>query len=418
MLVVNLHTLQAVHFLHFLHDVARQRLDALQTQDIVRIDRAVDDHFATVHHLTVVDQHMLVLRNQGFAGAAVQISDDQALLALGVLAERHGAGDFRQHAGILGRTGFEQLGHTRQTPSNIAGLGRFLRDTGQHFTHAHFLTVLHRDNGADLEGDVHRRIGTGQLDFQAVFVEQFHLRTQHLGGGAGATFRVNHHQGGQTGHIVNLLGHGHAFFDVLEFHAAAVFGNDRTGVRIPGSQHLASLQGHTVLHHQRGAVRHLVTFALAAVVVLNHHFAGTGDHHQFTLVGLDVAHLRREARHTVGLGFHLAGSSGSRRGATDVEGPHGQLGARLTNRLGSNHAHGFAGIHQLAATQITAVALGAQTIAGFAGQRRAHLDFVDAQGVDIVNSSLVQQGAGFVYGFASGRVDHVDSGHAAKDTVA
>ncbi|KAG1437930.1 hypothetical protein G6F57_020061 [Rhizopus arrhizus] len=39
-LVVDLHALQTVHVLHFVDDVGRQLLDALQTQDVVGIGRA------------------------------------------------------------------------------------------------------------------------------------------------------------------------------------------------------------------------------------------------------------------------------------------------------------------------------------------------------------------------------------------
>ena len=55
-LVVDLHTLQAIHVLHFIGDVARQRLDTQQAQDVMRIGRAVDDHLALVDHLTIVRQ--------------------------------------------------------------------------------------------------------------------------------------------------------------------------------------------------------------------------------------------------------------------------------------------------------------------------------------------------------------------------
>ena len=97
----------------------------------------------------------LVIRNS--CGNAVQIGNHQTLLALGVLAERNGTGDFSQHAGILRRTRLEQFGHTRQTAGNIAGLGGFLRNTRQHITHADMLTILHGNDRADLEGDVDRQ---------------------------------------------------------------------------------------------------------------------------------------------------------------------------------------------------------------------------------------------------------------------
>jgi hypothetical protein len=38
--------------------------------------------------------------------------------------------------------------------------------------------------------------------------------------------------------------------------------------------------------------------------------------------------------------------------------------------------------------QVAAVALGAQTVAGIAGKRGAHLDFIDPQLVDQINADL------------------------------
>jgi hypothetical protein len=45
MLVIDLHTLQTVNVLHLVNDVARQFLDTLQTQDVVRVGRAVNNDF-------------------------------------------------------------------------------------------------------------------------------------------------------------------------------------------------------------------------------------------------------------------------------------------------------------------------------------------------------------------------------------
>ncbi len=86
-LVVDLHALQTVNILHFVDDVAGQSLDTLQAQDIVRIRFAFDDLFTLVDHLAVVHQNVLVLGDQELMGDAIEIGDDQALLALGVLTE-------------------------------------------------------------------------------------------------------------------------------------------------------------------------------------------------------------------------------------------------------------------------------------------------------------------------------------------
>jgi hypothetical protein len=55
---------------------------------------------------------------------------------------------------------------------------RFLRDTRQHLADADLLAVLHGDERADLEGDVHRMIGAGDACTSLPLVDQLHLRTQ------------------------------------------------------------------------------------------------------------------------------------------------------------------------------------------------------------------------------------------------
>ena len=186
-------------------DVARQLLDAQQTQDVLRVRRAVDDQFATVHHLTLVHQDVLLLGHQFLEHLAVRVGDLQTDLALGFLAEGHGTGLFGQHADILGRTGFEQLGHTRQTAGDVARLLAFDRNARQHLAGGEILAVAHLDQRADLEADRHRVVGAGDLHLVTAGVEQLDLRTHHLG--RAAALRIDHHQGRQTRHLVDLLGY-------------------------------------------------------------------------------------------------------------------------------------------------------------------------------------------------------------------
>ena len=215
-LVVDLHALQPVDVLHLVADVARERLDAEQTQDVVRIGRAVDDHLALVHHLAVVRHHVLVLGDQVLVRGAVEIGDDETLLALGVLAERNRAGHLGQHAGVLGRARLEQLRDPRQTAGDVARLRGFLRNPRQHFAHADFLAVAHRDDRADLERDVDRLVGARHLDLVAGLVDQLHLRAQALRLDAAAALGIDHHQRREAGDLVDLARHRDAFLHVLE----------------------------------------------------------------------------------------------------------------------------------------------------------------------------------------------------------
>ncbi len=175
---------------------------------------------ALVHHLAVVRRHVLVLRDQVLVGDAVEVGDDQALLALRVLAERHGAGDFRQHAGVLRRTRLEQLRHARQAARDVARLRRLLRNAREHFADRHLLAVLHRDDRAQLERDVDRQVGARRCWISSPFVvEQLDLRAHALRRRAGAALRIDDDERRKPRHFVDLLRHRHAFLDVLELHA-------------------------------------------------------------------------------------------------------------------------------------------------------------------------------------------------------
>ena len=80
-----------------------------------------------------------------------------------------------------------------------------------------------------------------------------------------------------------------------------------------------------------------------------------------------------------------------RGGAANVEGAHGQLGARLANRLGGDHTNRLTQVHRCAAGQVAPITFGAGATLGFAGQHRANLDLRDAGGFNGGHLVLVQR---------------------------
>ena len=323
----------------------------------MRIGRAVDDHLALVHHLAVVRHHVLVFRDQVLVGDAVQVGDDQALLALRILAERDRARDFGEHARILGRTRFEELGHPRQTAGDVTRLRRLLRNARKHFAHADFLAVAHGDDRTDLEGDVDRNVGARDLHFLTVLVDQLHLRPQALRLHAAAPLRIDHHECREPRHLVDLTSDRDTLFHVLELHPPGVLRDDRTRVRIPGREHLACLHGFVVAREQHGAVRHFVPLTLAVVLVVDHDFAVARDRDELTALVGDVTHAGGVVHDAVRLAFDLARDRRPRRRATDVERAHRELRARLADRLRGDDADRFADVHRHAAAEIATVAL-------------------------------------------------------------
>src|SRR5262249_3667305 len=94
-------------------------------------------------------------------------------------------------------------------------------------------------------------------------------------------------------------------------------------------------------------------------------------------------------------------------GTADVEGTHGELRARLADRLGGDDAHRLADVDGRAAGQVAAVALAADAGLGVAGQHRTDAELLDTGLVDLLDLDLVDQLARLGDDRAVQRVDHV-----------
>ena len=82
------------------------------------------------------------------------------------------------------------------------------------------------------------------------------------------------------------------------------------------------------------------------------------------------------------------------RRAADVEGAHGQLGTRFTDRLGGDYAHRLAHVDRRPAGKIAAVALGAHPELRRAGQHRADAQFREPDRLDFLDMLLENLVAG------------------------
>ncbi|CVM13872.1 Uncharacterised protein [Streptococcus pneumoniae] len=164
-------------------------------------------------------------------------------------------------------------------------------------------------------------------------------------------------------------------------------------LRVHGAGHELRAHRHVLAvgHEDARTAQHRVGDLLGAVVrreqqahgrlgVLDGHAAGDlGDRgHALRGAGLEeLLDAGQTLRDVVGRG-HTAG----------VERAHGELGARLTDRLGRDDADGLADVHQLAGGHGAAVALRAGAHGGLAGQDRADLDLRDAGGHQLADQHV------------------------------
>ena len=147
------------------------------------------------------------------------------------------------------------------------------------------------------------------------------------------------------------------------------------------------------------------------------------------LDGYITAHHDRAAR-TVGydiciFDLHLAFGIGldkrlvnHLRRTTNVERPHGQLRARLTDRLGRDHADRLAHIDRRSAGKVAPVTRRADTVFRFACQRRANFD---AHQIGFFNRAQMffrNQLTSFDDNLVIGRIDHIGNRHTTQHTVA
>src|SRR5690606_5833132 len=210
--------------------------------------------------------------------------------------------------------------------------------------------------------------------------------------------------------------HRDVLFHIGELNLTFHLHDDRVGVRIPGRHDLATLGLLTFRHRDQGTVRHLVALALATQLIGNSQLGRTGHDHQAVLVlhVLDVMEANLAAMLDLDAGYRR----GPRCRTTNVEGPHGQLGTRLTDGLGSNDAHRLTDVDLVATRQVTAVTLGAHTPTGFTDDRRTHHDLVNRHGLKLVDQYFVEQGTGFDEHLVGARLDQVAGNHTTEYTLA
>src|SRR5581483_10381645 len=413
-LVVDQHALQPVDLLDFVDQIGGELLDALDRQDVVRRGIALDDEVTLLDDVAILQVDVLSLRDQVLARLLGLVGrlDRDAALVLVIAAEADRAGDFRDDGRVLRLASLEQFGHPRQTAGDVARLGAFGRDTGED------VARLDLGAGVDREDRVDREHVAGvaaprQLQHLAVLALDHDRRAQI--GAAALRTPVDDHALGDTGGLVQRLRDRLAFDQILEADRALDLRQHRTGERIPFGDAGAALDHGAVVDEHPRTVLDAVGRPLRAFGIddRNHHVADRGDgvavavlDDRLVLDGDLALEVRLDERLLVDL-----------RRTADVERAHGQLRAGLADRLRRDDADRFAVIDRRAAGQIAAIALAADAVDEFAGQRRADLHLADTGLVDGLDVRLLHQRAALDDHLARSILDVV-AGDATEDTRA
>ena len=341
--------------------------------------------------------------------------DGDAPLVLVVAAKLHRARDLGDDGVILGTPRLEQLGNPRQTAGDVARLGALHRDTGEHVAGHHLMAGLDRQDGIDRQ-QIAGFAAARQLADLALLVLDHHCRPQIGAARGGAP--VDDHAVGDTGRLVAPLADRHALDQILEVDGALDLGEHRAGIGIPLGETIAALDLDAVIDAQMRAVRQPVHGTLGAVLV-EHDDGGVAAHdHEAALRILDdVALLDLHRAVEIRLERRLIDHLG-RRHAAQMEGAHGELRAGLADRLRGDDADRLAEIDRRAAGEIAPVALGADAVAGLAGQRRADAHFLHARLLQRLDLLLLDQLAGLDDHLAGRRILDVLGRGAAEHALA
>src|SRR5690606_16418384 len=326
---------------------------------------ARDQRVALLDVVAFLDVDHLGLGDQVLDRIALLRDDRDLALCLVVADELDPPRNLGDDRVVLRHARLEQLRHPGQTAGDVAGLGRFARGAGEDVASLDVLPVLDRQPGAR-GAPVARRLG-----LVAGLVEPAQPRTQVLLLRPARGPVLGDDALGDAGGLVDALLHRLAFDEVLVADDARLLGDDRQRERVPLGQPLAFLHLGAVLEHQHRAVGHAMDRALAAFGVDHRQLAVAGERQAAAALvgdGRHVAVLHRAVRDRL----EVAGLVDLRRTA-DVERAHGQLGARLADRLRGDDADRLADVDRRAAGEVAPVALGTDALLGLADQRAANL---------------------------------------------
>src|SRR4030095_11154462 len=145
-LVIDLHALESIDLLHFIHQVLLQLLWTAHFENLVWHNGTFGQLLAFLHVIAFKHNDVLRERNEMFfLSPGVRVFENQTPLAAYRSTEFDNTIDLGDLSGVLWPTSFEQLRNSRKTTGDILGLCNFTWRLRQQCACAHFLPFLHDD---------------------------------------------------------------------------------------------------------------------------------------------------------------------------------------------------------------------------------------------------------------------------------
>ena len=160
-----------------------------------------------------------------------------------------------------------------------------------------------------------------------------------------------------------------------------------------------------------------MTRFLTAVIVDNNDFAVARQHQTVSFrIDNDVTVFKLHNTGKRNFDRSLLGTF--LRRTADMEGSHGQLRTRLTDRLRGNNAYRLSDVNRRASGQIAAIAGSANAVFGFAGQNRTDFNLFDTGCFNNLNVVFVNQFTFLDQNFAGFRMQNIFLNGPAQNTLA
>ena len=147
-LIIDFYTLASVNLLNLVSQIILNGFFTRDAKNVVWNQRAFDELLTSGQVIASLNQKTLSRRNHVFRfHLALFVGHDERTLTTFLVTKTHDAIDLSENRWILWLTSFKDLGHTRQTTSDVRNSGRFTRRFSQCCTCRNHLAFFNKDVG-------------------------------------------------------------------------------------------------------------------------------------------------------------------------------------------------------------------------------------------------------------------------------